>query len=95
MSGWPPKIRFRRAAKVGDNYATPSETEKISVLLKNSVCKGIKLEKITFLLCQFFILPLVTANGWVCLFEHSGGFLTGLIFIIFHSYISNNSTGKH
>jgi hypothetical protein len=95
MSGWPSKIRFRRAAKVGDNYATPSETEKISVLLKNSVCNKIKLEKITFLLCQFFILPLVTANGWVCLFEHCGGFLARLIFIIFHSYISNDGTCKH
>ena len=52
MSGWPPKIRFRRAAKVGDNYATPSETEKISVLLKNSVCNEIKLEKIAQRACD-------------------------------------------
>ena len=74
MSGWPPKIRFRRAAKVGDNYATPSETEKISVLLKNSVCNEIKLEKITFFLCQFFILPLVTANGGFGFFKNDGRF---------------------
>jgi hypothetical protein len=74
MSGWPSKIRFRRAAKVGDNYATPSETEKISVLLKNSVCNEIKLEKITFFLCQFFILSLVTANGGFYLFKNTGRF---------------------
>jgi hypothetical protein len=38
MTGWPTQMSFSRAAKVGDNDATPSETEKIS-------CYGLNLTK--------------------------------------------------
>lgn len=48
MTGWPTQPSFSRAAKVGDNYATIPETEKIAVYKNNPIQKIAKREKFAF-----------------------------------------------
>jgi hypothetical protein len=48
MTGWPTQSSFSRAAKVGDNYATISETEKISGHGNKRIKKAFRTEKFAF-----------------------------------------------